>query len=329
MCHGALLAAAVAAIKPSRFTLAKAAAKMRPRVRSFASRRAADQKTQQPKATRASEKFDFAAVSWSPGTAHSVPDPGSPESTPSGVDSPVRKKRFLVSEQEISFSVVIAGLSRQGRPHATAMFLEAMVTNGLSPNVMVFNAVIAAFAGHGDVPEAVKWFRKMEDQGLKPNVATLTFVIDACAKAGKADEAVRWLHEIEERGLQPNLVSYNAVINAFARRGDVSGALNWLERMQPAVEPDKVSYNSVIHSCALSDDPSAGEVAEKIFRRMRLNNMSPTPATLNALARAVGTDRRNFLCAELGIEWEEVPSHRGKHRKVKPLADLARLKDQQ
>ena len=54
----------------------QAAAKMRPRVRSFASRRAADQKTQQPKATRASEKFDFAAVSWSPGTAHSVPDPG-------------------------------------------------------------------------------------------------------------------------------------------------------------------------------------------------------------------------------------------------------------
>lgn len=326
MCHGALLAAAVAAIKPSRFTLPKAAAKMQ-RVRSLASAR---EKKNHPKAARASAKFDFAAVSWSPGTApmaHS-PDPGS-ESTPSGAESPVRRKRFLVSEQEISFSVVIAGLARQGRPYAAANFLEAMVTNGLSPNVVVFNAVIAAFAGHADVPKAVNWFRKMEDQGLKPNVMTLTAVIDACAKAGKADEAVRWLHEIEERGLQPNRVSYNAVINAFARRGDVSGAMNWLERMQPAVEPDTVSYNSVLHSCALSKDPSAGEVAESIFRRMRLNNMWPTSATLNALARAVGTDRRNILCAELGVDVEAVRSQRDKHRTVRPLADLARLKDRQ
>ncbi|CAE7774184.1 unnamed protein product [Symbiodinium sp. CCMP2456] len=328
MCHGALLAAAVAAIKPSRFTLPKAAAKMQ-RVRSLAS--APREKKNQPKAARASAKFDFAAVSWSPRTApmaHSLPEPGS-ESTSSGTESPRRRNRFLVSEQEISFSVVIAGLARQGRPYAAANFLEAMVTNGLSPNVVVFNAVIAAFAGHADVPEAVNWFRKMEDQGLKPNVVTLTSVIDACAKAGKADEAVRWLHEIEERGLQPNRVSYNAVINAFARRGDVSGALHWLERMQPAVEPDKVSYNSVIHSCALSKDPSAGEVAESVFKRMRLNNMWPTSATLNALARAVGTDRRNILCAELGIDGEAVPSQRAKHRTVRPLADLARLKDRQ
>ena len=98
MCHGALLAAAVAAIKPSRFTLPKArsgklsyrvetlrcltlrafalqaAAKMQ-RVRSLASAR---EKKNHPKAARASAKFDFAAVSWSPGTApmaHS-PDPG-------------------------------------------------------------------------------------------------------------------------------------------------------------------------------------------------------------------------------------------------------------
>jgi len=325
MCYGVF--PATVAIKPFR---PMAVALCTTSVRSAASgpkqsARSVEKTQSDPKRTK---RFPgFAHVSWEPKKPDASPSQGLEGAlTASRQPSRIRDKstdETRVSTKEISYSVVIAGFARRGLPEAAASWLEAMVDDDMPPNVFVFNAVIATFAGHGNVAEATAWLRRMEEAGLEPNIASLNSIIDSCAKAGHAAEAERWFHSISERNLQPDRVSYNTVINAFARCGDYQGASLWLEQMRSVMEPDQVSYNSVLNSCAVAKESRRDE-AERVFKEMSSRGLPASAASLTSLERAVGTDRRDEICAELRIDVQEVlAASKRTHRKVKPLARSA------
>lgn len=261
-------------------------------------------------------------LSWAPravaqtelGRSPQWPSSDLPASKPSG-------RVVRVSEKEISYSVVIESMSRQGSLRAAESLLQEMLDSEVKPNLFVFNAVIAGFAGKGQTKEASVWLGKLQAAGLTPNVMSYTALISSCAKVGDCNGAVKWFNIMVEKDLSPNAVSYNAVINSFARLGDADNALEWLARMRAVMPPDKVSYNSAIHSCAMADPPRAEE-AEELFREMRSAGLDATASTLNALERAVGSIiRRDQLCFELGINIDQAlqRQHAREHRQSRPL----------
>jgi pentatricopeptide repeat protein len=231
-----------------------------------------------------------------------------------------------VSDDEISYSIVIHNCSKKGDALGAAGWLEAMVASAFTkPNVFAFNAVIAGFARKGSAAEAVGWLSRMRSQGLEPNVVSYTAVIDGCAKAGDPTGAEYWFEAMLEEGVAPSRTTYNALINCYARIGDTEGALAWLERLRASSEPDEISYNSAIHSCANArppDDAEAPALAEKLFREMLEDGLWPTASTLSALGLAMGARRRDELCASLGIDLKRAMQHRRphKHRRVAPLS---------
>lgn len=231
-----------------------------------------------------------------------------------------------MTDEEISYSVVIDLCSRKGDALGAAGWLEAMVASTfIKPNVFAFNAVIAGFARKGSAEQAVGWLSRMRSQGLEPNVVSYTAVIDGCAKAGDPKGAEHWFEAMLEAGVKPNRLSYNAVINSYARIGDTEGALRWLERLRAAGEPDEISYNSAIHSCANARPPADAEapaLAERLFEQMCEEEVWPTASTLSALSLAVGARRRDELCAQFGINVKRALQHRRppKHRRVAPVS---------
>lgn len=210
-----------------------------------------------------------------------------------------------VTDEEISFAVVIDRAARSGNAHTAAYWLQEMLNGGSKGNVFAFNAVIIGFGQQGRKLQAIEWFEKMRKQELEPNTVTYNGLINACAKACYAEGAVKWFESMTEAGLPPTSASYNAVIRSFLRHADASAALTWLDRMKLAMSPDKVSYDFTIYCCAAVSPPTSLK-AEDVFRSMRYAGFEPSSTTLNALERALGSARRDELCLELGVDIDKV-----------------------
>ncbi|CAE8610092.1 unnamed protein product, partial [Polarella glacialis] len=137
--------------------------------------------------------FSTSGLSWAPGASSPKPWRRPPSTTGAGGSEPAKvppRTVLRVSQDEISYSVVIESCSRRGDFERAAAWLQEMVASTVKPNVFTFNAVIAAFAGRGKATEAIKWFDKMRAQGLEPNVVSYSAVINACAKVGDSVGAV-------------------------------------------------------------------------------------------------------------------------------------------
>ncbi|KAG7351996.1 PPR: pentatricopeptide repeat domain containing protein [Nitzschia inconspicua] len=202
-------------------------------------------------------------------------------------------------------------------PDKAKCFLDTMIADGVTPDVISFNTVIHSMANAGRFREAEDMLEEMKEVGVQPNTVTFNTVLSAYvsavsskSKKGKVSpsdkenltERIQRLFDDLKKNRRDMLdvVTYNTVLNFYSHAGDPEKAIDLLEEMlapNSCVPPDVFSLNTVISAWANSGQEDAPERAEAVFNQVLPQNREqrqilPNTVTFNSVMSTWTKSRR-------------------------------------
>lgn len=170
--------------------------------------------------------------------------------------------RTLITKDEVSWNVMIAGYVQSGHAKEAISAFHRMKLEDLRPNVVTFVSILPAAAYLSVLREGIAYHASIIKMGFLSNTLVGNSLIDMYAKCGRLDFSERFFNEMENK----DTVSWNAMLTGYAVHGQGDRAVSLFSLMLNSyVQVDSLSFVSVLSACR-----HAGLVEEgrKIFQSM-------------------------------------------------------------
>jgi pentatricopeptide repeat protein len=195
-----------------------------------------------------------------------------------------------------AYTAAMRAAAEGGRPAAALAVWDDLEASrpAVRPTGHAFAAAISACAGAGDWRRAVRLFEAMLAQGIKPDVVSCTALVAALGGGGRADDAAAAVRWMLAAGVRPNVRTYTALLSAQAgaRRWDL--ALDTLARMKGS----NISASSpsggggllaaAAAATATSSSSSSSSDAAAAAAAAGATGVEPNAYTYSALIKAAG-----------------------------------------
>lgn len=148
---------------------------------------------------------------------------------------------------EVSMTVILAGLVQNGFKEEAIWFFVKMVKAGIRIDSNVVSIFLSVFCVDTSLCLGEQIHSLIIKKGFFTNPFVGNGLINMYSKCGDLKDSVRVFHEM----LEKNSVSWNSMIAAFARHGDGLRALHLYEEMRlEGVNPTDVTFLSLLHACS-------------------------------------------------------------------------------
>lgn len=149
----------------------------------------------------------------------------------------------------ITWTTMVSGLAVNGECREALNLFDAMCSEGVKPDDVVFIAVLSACTHGGFVEDGKRIFSQMVHKfGLEPRIEHYGCMVDLLGRAGKLEEAVGF---VESMHLEPNAVIWATLLASCK----IHGSENLLESVTRRIikqEPSNPSYLTLISNMSAS-----------------------------------------------------------------------------
>jgi len=172
----------------------------------------------------------------------------------------------------VTYTTLVQGLLRAGRPELARQTLDAMKSRGMEPNERMAAMLVADLASTGKadgLTRAEDVIRDMRKRGIRTTVPMWTSLIVGYFRGGWEVDAWSAMERMRASGLRLNDIGYNAVLRHVLTNTPKAGprAADTVARARRGLGRN------------IAKDESASSLAMKIFHHMRENNVPPTVDT--------------------------------------------------
>ena len=194
-----------------------------------------------------------------------------------------------------AYTAAMRAAAEGGRPAAALAVWDDLEASrpAVRPTGHAFAAAISACAGAGDWRRAVRLFEAMLAQGIKPDVVSCTALVAALGGGGRADDAAAAVRWMLAAGVRPNVRTYTALLSAQAgaRRWDL--ALDTLARMKGSnISASSSGGGGLLAAAAAatatSSSSSSTSDAAAAAAAAGATGVEPNAYTYSALIKAAG-----------------------------------------
>ncbi|KAG0489159.1 hypothetical protein HPP92_007970 [Vanilla planifolia] len=202
----------------------------------------------------------------------------------------------------VSWTGMITGYTRAGRPNEAIELFGKMLGVGVRPDAVVLLSVLAACAEIRDAKMG-RWIHQLVvkmDVGYNENL--IVTLVDMYAKCGEIDRA-RDVFDLIARQIQP---AWNALIDGYCKMGDVDAARSLFDEMEVHTV---VTFNSMITGYIQS---SRLKEALSLFVGLRNSCLLPDKFTMVGLLSACASlcllhhGKALHACIEVGLAESDI-----------------------
>ncbi|PIN01437.1 hypothetical protein CDL12_26053 [Handroanthus impetiginosus] len=147
-----------------------------------------------------------------------------------------------VELDNISYTILIDGFSKDGNVEKATGFLYKMRKDGLQPNLVTYTALMLGFCKKGKLDEAFLIFSMLKKLGIEADEFTYAILIHGVCRRGDFDLVFKLLDEMEKKGIKPSVVTYNTVINGLCKVGRTFEA----DDFSKGIDGDVVTYTTLL-----------------------------------------------------------------------------------
>jgi len=191
----------------------------------------------------------------------------------------------LPKRDAVSWTVMIAAYSKQGRREEAKELFYQMKRLGFQPNEYTFVSILPACSDSAAVEEI---HGEIVTCGFEQNVILGNALVDMYAKCGSIENARYMLDKMP----QPNVVSWTTLIAGYLRNGYVGEAL---ELFQTIPHRTVFSWTAMISGYVQNGH---GDEALEFFRQMQLTGVKPNSNTFTSVLPACA----NLAALKQGME---------------------------
>mmetsp|Transcript_30410 Transcript_30410/g.95140 ORF Transcript_30410/g.95140 Transcript_30410/m.95140 type:complete len:431 (+) Transcript_30410:3-1295(+) len=214
-----------------------------------------------------------------------------------------------LSPSREAYNELILASTRKMDPSFCHRWFDRMSLSGMRPDVDSYNAVLRSYAESGNIEGAKGWLRTMKAADTAPDRATHYLMAMANIKGLDFDGAGEWLRCMERHG--DWLVNKDIIelVTAYVEAGELREALraSKLMRSDGSRNAGYQVWKLLLSAIASSPSPDAN-LAEAVLREMTLRGFVPGRRPLMDLVHALGQERCDNICQELGIDVEAIVS---------------------
>ncbi|KAL8505307.1 hypothetical protein ACS0TY_016519 [Phlomoides rotata] len=195
-----------------------------------------------------------------------------------------QKYRAMVDKKvgldNISYTILIDGFSKNGYVEKGVGFLHKMRRDGVVPNLVTYTAIILGFCKKGKLDEAFAIFNMLNQLGIEADEFVYAILIHGVCRTGDFDLVFHLLDEMEKKGINPGVVTYNTVINGLCKAGRTSEA----DDFSKDIIGDVVTYSSLLQGY-VQEQNNMGILETK--RRLEAENIDMDVDMCNILIKAL------------------------------------------
>ncbi|MCL7021970.1 hypothetical protein MKW94_027746 [Papaver nudicaule] len=152
-------------------------------------------------------------------------------------------------------------------------------------NRLSYTVIISGLSVHGRAEEALKIFRDMLSEGLTPDEIVYVGVLSACSHGGLIDEGLKLFEMMRfEHRIVPTIQHYGCLVDLLARAGKIDEAVEFIKKMPK--KPNDVIWRSLLSSCKVHEHLKIAEIASEKLCELEPNNTSDSVLLSNAYAKA-------------------------------------------
>ncbi|KAK2430326.1 pentatricopeptide repeat-containing protein [Trifolium repens] len=138
-------------------------------------------------------------------------------------------------------------------------------------NCIAWTAMITGFCRNGEIEQAQKYFDAMLKEGVEPDLVNWNILIACYNQLGYCDIAIDLMRKMECFGIVPDVYTWTSMISGFTQKGSVSHALDLLREMFLAgVEANSITIACAASACAALKSLSMGLEIHSIAVKMNL-----------------------------------------------------------
>ncbi|CAD6252207.1 unnamed protein product [Miscanthus lutarioriparius] len=181
---------------------------------------------------------------------------------------------FSVAPDEPTLAALIAAYGRAAIPQEAVKLFRMMPDLGVPRTALCYNAVLKAILCRGREAMARRIYNAMIADGVAPDVSTYNTLIWGFGLCKKMETAVRVFGDMKGHGVTPDVTTYNALLNAWVRAGDLESARKVFDEMAgERIQRNSVSYNVMIKGYVEGDrvDEAVALFAEMGEKGLRLS----------------------------------------------------------
>lgn len=172
----------------------------------------------------------------------------------------------------VTYTTLVQGLLRAGRPELARQTLDAMKSRGMEPNERMAAMLVADLAASGQADGLIcaeDVIRDMRTRGIRTTVPMWTSLVSGYFRGGWEVDAWSALERMRASGLRLNDVGYNSVLRHVLTTASEPGPR----------DPTAMARARRALGRNVEGDDSVSSLAMKIFRHMIENNVPPTSDT--------------------------------------------------
>ncbi|XP_062224346.1 large ribosomal subunit protein mL102 (rPPR5)-like [Phragmites australis] len=207
---------------------------------------------------------------------------------------------FSIAPDEATLAALIAAYGKAAIPQEAVKLFRMMPDLGIPRTALSYNAVLKAILCRGREAMARRIYNAMIADGVAPDVSTYNTLIWGFGLCKKMESAVRVFGDMKGHGVTPDVTTYNTLLNAWVRAGDLESARKVFDEMTGAgIERNSVSYNVMIRGYVAS-----GKVEEAVglFTEMGEKGVRLSEKTFAALMPGLCDDQGKVAEAQKAID---------------------------
>ncbi|XP_047064005.1 pentatricopeptide repeat-containing protein At3g20730-like [Lolium rigidum] len=146
----------------------------------------------------------------------------------------------------VSWTAMVSGYSRNGRPREALELFALMCASGVWPNQFTYGSVASACSASGCVRSGEQVHACVAKGRFAGDMFVQSALMDVHLRCGSVGDARRLFTEMERK----DVVSWNALLRGFVERGHCSDALGLLSSMmRQEMLPDHFTFGSALKAC--------------------------------------------------------------------------------
>lgn len=207
---------------------------------------------------------------------------------------------FSVSPDEATVAALVAAYGKARIPQEAVKLFRLMPELGITRTALSYNAVLKAILCRGREAMARRIYNAMIADGVAPDLSTYNTLIWGFGLSEKMEAAVRVFGDMKGHGVTPDVTTYNNLINAWVRNGDLESARKVFDEMPGAgFERNSVSYNVMIKGYV---EAKKVEEAVGLFKEMGEKGLRSSEKTFAALMPGLCDDQGRTAEARKAVE---------------------------
>ncbi|GAB4827074.1 hypothetical protein Ancab_033957 [Ancistrocladus abbreviatus] len=146
----------------------------------------------------------------------------------------------------VSWSSMIAGYAREGRPSDAIRLFHEMMDQGTKPDTFVMTNILHACASNGLLERGRDIHEYIRKNNMLSDLSVCNALMDMYVKCGCMEDAQSVFNQLSAR----DTISWNTMIGGYSKNCLPNEALNMFLEMQRELKPDKITMACVLPACA-------------------------------------------------------------------------------